>query len=189
MKQLSGVTLAGALCALVLASSAQAVEYGTLERERSKVTFTYTQMGVGMEGGFKAFDAQLTFDPAKPEAARAALSVDLASIDTGLDEANSEAAGKDWFDVKQHPRATFEARKVEAVGDGKYAVTGTFTLKGRSRELTVPVTYKQDAGRGVFEGAFDLLRNDYGIGAGPWAAVDVVADKVAVTFALVFEAR
>ena len=189
MKQVSKGIRAGALCATLLAGPAQAVEYGKLVPERSKVAFAYTQMGVGMEGSFKAFAAELAFDPAKPEAGRATLSVDLGSIDTGLDEANAEAAGKDWFDVKRYPRATFEAAKVESTGKGKYAVSGTFTLKGRSREITVPVTYTEEAGQGVFEGTLGLLRNDYGIGAGPWAAVDVVANEVAVNFSLVFEAR
>ena len=189
MNRIRWRALSIAVLSLVVGAPAQAVEYGKLVPERSKVAFTYTQMGVDMEGSFKAFAAELAFDPAKPEAARATLSVDLASIDTGLDEANAEAAGKDWFDVKRYPRATFEAAKVEPTGKGRYAVSGTFTLKGRSHEITVPVTYTEEAGQGVFEGSLPLLRNDYGIGAGPWAAVDVVADKVAVTFALVFEAR
>ena len=185
MKQsLAAVTLIASL-----SQTAQAVEYGTLLPERSKVAFTYTQMGVSMEGSFKLFEAQIAFDPSKPQVARATLGVELVSIDTGLDEANSEAAGKDWFDVKRHPRATFEASKVEALGGAKYAVTGTFTLKGHTKEITVPVTYRQEEGLGLFEGTLPLLRNDYGIGAGPWAPVDVVANEVAVTFSLVFNAR
>lgn len=184
-----GPAVVALLATLAFLPPAQAVEYGKLVPERSKVAFAYTQMGVGMEGGFKVFAAELAFDPARPEAGKAMLSVELASIDTGLDEANAEAAGKDWFDVKRHPAATFASSRVEALGGEKFAVTGTFTLKGRSREITVPVTYRQEAGQGVFEGSLDLLRNDYGIGAGPWAAVDVVADEVAVTFSLVFDAR
>ena len=181
--------LAIALLAVLAGAPAHAVEYGSLVPERSKVGFAYTQMGVSMEGSFKAFDAQLAFDTAKPAAARATLSVDLASIDTGLDEANSEAAGKAWFDVARHPRATFEASKVEALGGMKYAVTGTFTLKGHAKEITVPVTCTQEGHLGVFEGRFTLQRNDYAIGEGAWAAVDVVANPVEVTFQLVFQGQ
>ena len=74
------------LFALVLAASAftaQAVEYKTIQAEKSKVTFQYKQMGVAMDGHFKKFNAQLSFDPAKPAAAQAQIEIDLARVDVG----------------------------------------------------------------------------------------------------------
>ena len=48
-----------AIIGLATAFTAQAVEYKTIQPEKSKVTFQYKQMGVAMDGHFKKFNAQL----------------------------------------------------------------------------------------------------------------------------------
>ncbi len=60
--------------AIVLASlipAAHAIEYTTVQPAKSAVKFTYTQMGVAVDGKFSRFSSQLNFDPAKPTAAKA----------------------------------------------------------------------------------------------------------------------
>ena len=74
-----------------IAPGAHALEYTALRPEASAITFAYQQMGVGLEGRFTRFDGELSFDPAQPEAARARIEVELASIDTGSPEGNDEA--------------------------------------------------------------------------------------------------
>lgn len=40
-------------------------------------------MGVPVEGRFKKFDAQIAFDPAKPDTSKIAFTVDIASATLG----------------------------------------------------------------------------------------------------------
>ena len=68
-------------CALPLAT--QAVEFNQVQADRSAINFTYTQMGVAVDGKFKRFSSQFSFDPAKLAAAKATFDVELASVDTG----------------------------------------------------------------------------------------------------------
>ena len=100
--------LATAFSLLTLAAaSAQAVEYSQVQADKSAINFTYKQMGVAVDGKFKKFASVLSFDPAKPTAAKAAFDVDLGSVDTGAAEGDQEVAGKAWFNPKAFPSARF----------------------------------------------------------------------------------
>jgi len=59
---------------------------------------------------------------------------------------------------------------------------GTLTLKGKSREMTVPVTYVPGKNASIFDGSFVLKRLDFGIGEGMWADLSTVANEVQVRF-------
>jgi polyisoprenoid-binding protein YceI len=165
-----------------LAAPAAALEYRTVLPQQSQINFEFRQMGVPIKGGFKRFTAEMTFDPAKPEHARAKIEIDLASIDAGSPEADEESAGKLWFNRSAYPRASFVSRQVRALGGNRYELVGTLTLKGRSRELRIPVTYVPAKNAARFDGAFILKRLDFGIGEGMWADVGTVADEVRVRF-------
>lgn len=177
------------LASLALAPAAHAIEYTQVAGGASRIDFSYKQMGVGMDGRFGKADIQLAFDPAKPEAGRAAIEIDLASIDTGSAEANSEAAGKTWFDTARHPKAVFRSSGVKALGGNRFEAAGTLTIKGRSRDVVAPFTFAQQGADGVFDGSFVIRRNDFGIGEGEWADPGIVADEIVVKFHVQAAAR
>ncbi len=171
-----------ALLAVLTAPMAHAVEYRTVLPKQSTIHFEFRQMGVPIKGGFKRFTTEMAFDPARPEAARASIEIDLASIDAGSPEADDESAGKLWFNRSAYPKATFVSSRIRALGGNRYEMRGTLMLKGRSREMVVPVTYTPGASTAVFEGGFVLKRLDFGIGEGMWADIATVANEVRVKF-------
>ena len=171
-----------ALLAVLAAPMAHAVEYQTVLPKQSRIGFEFRQMGVPVKGGFKRFTTQMAFDPAKPEAARAQIEIDLASIDAGSPEADEESAGKLWFNRSAYPKATFVSSQIRALGNNRYEMRGTLTLKGRSRDMIVPVTYTPGKNAATFDGGFVLKRLDFGIGEGMWADVATVANEVKVKF-------
>lgn len=167
----------------VLASPvAGAVEYRAVLPAQSAIGFEFSQMGVPIKGGFKRFVAQMSFDPAKPEAGRAQIDIDLASIDAGSSEADEESAGRLWFNRSVYPKAQFVSSRIRALGSNRYEMRGTLSLKGRSREMIVPVTFIPGKAAAIFDGTFILKRLDFGIGEGMWADVATVANEVQVTF-------
>jgi len=171
-----------ALLAVLAAPMAHAVEYQTVLPKQSRIGFEFRQMGVPVKGGFKRFTTQMAFDPAKPEAARAQIEIDLASIDAGSPEADEESAGKLWFNRSAYPKATFVSSQIRALGNNRYEMRGTLTLKGRNREMVVPVIYTPGKNAAIFDGSFVLKRLDFGIGEGMWADVSTVANEVKVKF-------
>jgi polyisoprenoid-binding protein YceI len=175
-----------ALAALATAlSSAHAVEFNQFQLNKSALSFVSKQMNVPVEGQFKSFRSKLAFDPAKPAAAKAELEIDLASIDAGSKDANDEVGTKAWFDTKAFPVAKFVATSVKPLGNNRFEVAGKMTIKGRTLDLTTPLTLRQEGNSAIFEGALVLKRADYAIGEGMWADYATVANEVQIKFRLV----
>lgn len=170
------------LLAASLAPIAHAVEYGQVQADKSRIDFAYQQMGVKMDGRFRKLASQLSFDPAKPAAAKASFAVALDSIDLGSSEAEQEVAGKPWFSTQAFPQASFVSSTVKALGGNRYEVAGKLTIKGQTRDIVVPATFAAQGNTGVFDGAFTLRRGDFSIGEGAWAKFDIVANEIQVTF-------
>ncbi len=168
--------------ALALPFAAHAVEYGQVQADKSTIAFTYKQMGVAVDGRFKRFSSQLSFDPARPAAARATFDVELASVDTGAPEGDDEVAGKPWFNTRAFPTARFVSTGVKALGGNKYEVTGQLSIKGKTQEVVLPATFTTQGNNVVFDGSFAIRRADFSIGEGSWAKFDVVANDVLVKF-------
>lgn len=168
--------------------AAGAVEYRQVLANESSVGFAYSQMGVPLDGKFGKFDAQLAFDPAKPSKAQAKIVIDIASIDTGSDEANEEVVGKLWFDTANHAEATFVASGMKALGGNRYEASGKLTIKGRTHDVIVPVVFSSAGARGQFDGVLNIQRLDYAIGEGMWADVSTVANEIQIKFHFVVTA-
>ncbi|MHB1175957.1 MAG: YceI family protein [Sulfuriferula sp.] len=176
--------LAGALV-LWASCGAQALEFNQLQADKSAVSFVYKQMNVPIEGSFKRFHGQISFDPAKPAQARAEIDIDLASIDAGSDEANDEVAGKLWFNTKAYPVARFVATSIKPLGNNRFEVAGRMSIKGRTHDERAVATFQPQGSNGVFAGSLVLKRAGYGIGEGMWADFGTVANDVQIKFRLV----
>lgn len=185
IRKLLAAAVIGAPLTVLLATPAQAVEYARFQPERSNIAFTSKQMGVPVDGHFKKFAATLSFDPAKPIAAAARIDIDLNSIDAGSKDADDEVVGKQWFNVKAFPTASFVSSGVKALGGDRYEATGKISIKGRTQDAVLPFTVKQDGSSATFDGKLLIKRLDFAIGEGPWADVGTVANEVQIKFRLV----
>jgi polyisoprenoid-binding protein YceI len=170
---------------LALALPAGAQTPRKLDRSKSFIRFVTKQMNVPVEGQFPRFDATVAFDPAKPDATRAEFEVELASIDLGNAEGETEAKRKVWLNIEAFPKARFVAEAVKATGPGRYTATGKLTIKGVSQAIAAPFTLADAGGVRTVEGQFTLKRLVFRIGEGPWADTDTVADDVLVRFRFV----
>ncbi len=173
---------------LLLGGQATALEFKQVSATESSVTFAYKQMGVPLEGKFNQFTAQISFDPARLNLAQARIDIGVSSIDTGSAEADEEVLGKLWFNAKSHPVASFVASGIRAVGANRYEATGRLSIKGKTLDISAPVTFQASGTRGVFDGSFTLKRLDYAIGEGAWADVSTVANDIQIRFHLVVNA-
>jgi polyisoprenoid-binding protein YceI len=151
---------------------------------QSEISFTSKQMGVPVDGKFGKFDAQIAFDPKKPEAGNIAFSIDLTSAQIGDSETMKELAKPAWFDSARVPKATFQSASVKAAGPGKFDVAGKLSIKGNVRDVLVPVALTQAAGTTLAVGTFVLKRLEFKIGEGDWSDTSMVANDVQVKFKL-----
>ena len=170
--------------ALLATAAAPVLAQQKLLPEQSEIAFTSRQMGVPVDGKFRRFDAQVAFDPKKPEAARIGLTIDLASVALGAAEVEAEVAKPDWFSTRQFPQASFQSTGVKPLGGNRFDVAGKLAIKGTSRDVVVPVSLAQSAGSTTASGSFTIKRLDFRIGDGDWKDTSMVANDVQVKFKL-----
>ena len=152
---------------------------------KSSVGAVFKQLNVPVEAKFKKFNAQIDFDPAKPAAAKASVDIDIGSFDLGDPDYNKEVLKKEWFNAAQFPKATFVSTSIVPGAAGKFTVSGKLTIKGKTSDVSFPLTLKQEAGQQVFDGSLPIKRLTYVIGDGEWKDTAVVADEVIIKFHVV----
>jgi polyisoprenoid-binding protein YceI len=178
------------LCAFAQPALAQnKAAAAILQTAGSEMVFTTRQMGVPVEGRFARFSAQLSLDPKAPETGSVAFSIDTGSARFGSPELDVEVPKSTWLNVAQFPQANFQSSRIQAVAPGRFEVTGRLSIKGSSRELTVPVQLTQTGAPGALTttavGSFIVKRLDFKVGEAEWADTSLLANEVSVKFKLV----
>ena len=171
-----------ALPGIAIAHSAASGPVYTLIAAHSSLTYTFIQAGAANEGKFNVFTAR--FDP---RAKTLAVVIDMRSFDTGDAQRNGLLGGRDFFDVAQFPQARFTSTQLRRTAAG-YVATGALTLRGITRTIAVPFSWRviDRGGRqvGLLDGTTVLKRLDFGVGQGQWRATEWLGNAVTVRFAL-----
>jgi polyisoprenoid-binding protein YceI len=151
---------------------------------QSDISFSIKQMGVPIDGKFTKFDAQVAFDPKKPETGKIAFTIDLNSAVVGDAETIKELKKPEWFSIIKFPSATFTSTSIKATGPTKFDVMGNLSIKGVVKPVVVPVTLTKSGVVTVADGSFAIKRGDFKIGEGDWSDFSIVANDVQVKFKL-----
>lgn len=151
---------------------------------QSEIVFVSKQMGVPVEGRFTKFDAQIAFDPKKPEAGKTSFTIDLTSASLGSAETETELKAPGWFNSAKVPQAGFVSTGMKSLGGGKFEIAGKLSIKGVTRDVVVPATLTQAGANTTAAGSFTIKRIDFKIGEGEWNDVSIVANDVLVKFKL-----
>jgi polyisoprenoid-binding protein YceI len=144
------------------------LEYRNLATVESTTEFeTFTGKTTKVSGSF-------TFDPSA-KTGNGKLTVDLASLDTGIPTRNDHLRSAGWLDTDKHPTAVFQTTRVQSSGGDNYRVTGQFSLHGVTKTITTKATLKYRAESEATKKAgfagnvthlftkFDVKLSDYGI--------------------------
>ncbi|MBI3074402.1 MAG: YceI family protein [Deltaproteobacteria bacterium] len=71
--------------------------------------------------------------------ASVAVSIDAASIDTGVPDRDAHLRSGDFLDAEKYPALLFRSRKIERQGDKVSRVVGDLTIRDVTREVTLDV--------------------------------------------------
>lgn len=151
-----------------------------------------------INGSANGVSGTVEFDPANPAATTGKIVVAAESLTVPNPMMKEHMHGGQWLDVAKFKEITFEAKSLKDVktsGDTTTAeVTGSFTLHGVTKEITVPVkiTYLKDklsqrvpntpGDLLVIRSTFTIKRTDYGIN--PGAPTDKVTDEIELTLSI-----
>jgi cytochrome b561/polyisoprenoid-binding protein YceI len=174
--------VAAALIAAPAAHGAAAGSAFSLVPAQSSLTYSFTQAGAENQGRFRSFAA--SFDPS---AGRLEVVIDMRSFDTGDRQRNDILGGKDLFDVTQYPQSRFIASRIAKTASG-YEAMGALTLRGVTRNITVPFTWRTATAQGHpvghLSGEMTVRRLDFGVGQGQWQSTQWIGNDVTLHYSL-----
>lgn len=152
-----------------------------------------------INGSANGISGTVLFDPEHPGAASGKIVVTSASLHVPNPMMKEHLHGAQWMDVARHGEITFEVKELKNVktsgNDSTADATGKLTIRGVSKEITVPVklSYLKDKlgarTNGQMQGDllvirshFSIKRSDYGIN--PQAPEDKVSDTIEITLSI-----
>jgi polyisoprenoid-binding protein YceI len=94
-----------------------------------------------VSGLFKDIHGEMEFDLDEPLATTFHGVMDATRLWTGERNRDAHLRSADFFDVENHPRITFEGRFVDRTGDTSFKAAADLTIRGRTREVPLDVTY------------------------------------------------
>ena len=141
-----------------------------IDAVHSSVLYRIGHANVGHSWGrFNDFSGTITWDDSNPTAGAIEVTVKAESIDSGAGKRDEHLRGPDFFNAKQFPTITFKSEKIRPLDGKTFEATGTLTLHGVSRPLTVklerlgggktPPPYNDT--RVGLESTFEIKRSDF----------------------------
>jgi polyisoprenoid-binding protein YceI len=185
----AAAVMGSAVWAWVGASAAgpASVPHYVLDPAKSSLEFAFDQAGAQNKGKFTRLAVSFDFSPENPAAGRLEVTVEMSSADTGDKERDDTLRGEDLFAVAKFPQAHYTATQLTKSPTG-YEAVGKLTLRGVTRDVRVPFTFRtateNGASVGYMSGKTTVRRLDFGVGQGDWKATDQLGNEVGVSFAL-----
>lgn len=168
------------------------VEMFSIDKSHSKLTFSVEFFGFSdVEGNFGRFMGTVMYNENDLNKTSISLIIDASTINTGSSHRDKDLNKEDFFDTENHRLITFKSKSVTKKGRN-LMVVGDLTMKGVTREMTIP--FERTKGRFIdpfwsnlnigFKGAINLKRSDFNIHGGRWGE-KVISDEVKIDFAIV----
>jgi cytochrome b561 len=116
-----------------------------------------------IQGRFTRWRADIRFDPEHLDRSRVDVAIETASARTGVGAQEDLLPGPDWFNAGAIPTATFRSDDIRRRGDG-YEARGELSIRGRTRNVTLPFTLIVDGAAALMNGRVTIDRRDFDIG-------------------------
>lgn len=115
------------------------MSHWTIDASHTNASFSVRHLMISnVKGQFTDLSGDADYDPAKPEAARISVNIDVASVHTREDKRDAHLRSADFFDVEKFPKMTFVSRSFAPKGDG-FEVVGDLTIRDTTRPVTLAV--------------------------------------------------
>ena len=167
--------------AIALCATAQASESFKIDPARSTIAFKVRHMLGTAKGNFAKFSGTIVVDRDHPEQSSVTVTIQAASIDTGIAKRDEHLRGE-LFNIAKYPEMTFKSRRVKQTGANTGEIVGDLTMHGVTRAITLNVQLLSSPETSRWRVSMaPLKRNQYGLVFSKSAeTVSMIADEVAV---------
>ncbi len=132
-------TTLAAVAVASLPATTLAATYG-LDAGHTEVRFYWDHAGVSEQSGeWGKVEGTVEFDPEDIAATSVSVTVDAASLSTGVEALDNHIKSADMFDVEKFGTITFTSTAVKQTGPQTVEVTGDLTIKGITAPLVLDV--------------------------------------------------
>jgi polyisoprenoid-binding protein YceI len=142
-----------------------------IDPAHTATNFTVRHMMItNVRGGFDNISGTLNFDAANPAASSVEVTINAASINTGVADRDNHLRSADFFEVEKYPTISFKSTKVEAHGETHAKVTGDLTIRDVTKSVVLDVEFLGQSAspfgdtRAGFEATTSINREDFGLG-------------------------
>jgi len=136
-----------------------------------------------VRGAFEKFKGTVDINDADITKSRVDVSIDIASINTGIGKRDDDLRSSNFFEVAKFPTMKFVSTAIERVGADKLKLSGNLTIKGVTKPVTLSVeapSGETTGGTGSFAKAASatatINRQVFGVSSGA-----VIGDEVFIT--------
>jgi polyisoprenoid-binding protein YceI len=172
------------LAACVFATWPAEAAHWAVDYTKSKLGFTVLWSNEPFSATFKNWRADIEFDPETPHLAHVVVMIDLASETSDEPDFDDGLKGAQGFQTSQFPQARFVTTSFAHEIGASYLATGNLSLKGITKEIALPFSLTINGNTAHMKGTAHVVRTDYGVGLGTWAAPNPVSHDVTVTIDL-----
>ncbi len=152
------------IIALVMITGAIVAGQWTADPAKAEVKFEVKGPLGKVHGSFKGLQSTIIFDPTDFAAGQIEASIDASTVSTGVALRNKHLREKsEWFDVKKYPRISFRSTEIEKKGEG-FVAKGELTMKGVTKAVEIPFTFKPSGNAGEFDGTLTINRAEFNVG-------------------------
>ena len=141
MTFLRRVLCAGAM--LCICSTGLAKDTFKIDSAHSTIAFKVRHMLGTARGHFAKFRGTIEVDREHPEQSTVTVTIDAASIDTGIAK-RDEHLRRELFNVGKYPEITFKSRRAKQTGANTGEIAGDLTMRGMTRAITLQVQLLSD---------------------------------------------
>ncbi|MCS6932178.1 MAG: YceI family protein [Acetobacteraceae bacterium] len=135
-----------------------------MDAQASRLFFEATEAGRPVRGEFRRFEADIAFDPDRPETARVEVRIATLSAETGRPMHDQALQDADWFAPARFPEARFSLSGARRMPDGSYLGEGSVTLRGRTQPVRLSFRLSIEGEVARMRGEAVLDRLAFGIG-------------------------
>lgn len=162
-------------------AEARKLETLPISNANSKIGFVGSKVTGSHDGGFNTFSGNIQFDPAKAEASRIEIEIDMNSVFSDNENLTGHLKTGDFFLVEQHPTAKFVSTAITAGGDkdATHTISGNLTLRGVTKAITFPATVSVSPQAVTAKSEFALPRQQFGV-AFAGKPDDLIRDDVVI---------
>jgi polyisoprenoid-binding protein YceI len=111
-----------------------------IDPAHSDVGFKVKHMMISnVRGAFSDVKGTIEYDPASPSQTTINVTIQAASIDTGVEKRDDHLRSPDFFDVKKFPTLVFKSTKVKNINSDSMQIIGDLTIHGTTKEVVLDV--------------------------------------------------